>query len=158
MNNLPTIFTGTAPTKTEIVEQSQNIIDSIIDSGDVNPLKVATSMKALELAIKTIRGGIDDFMIEEASKYESKSFDYDGHAISVRELGTKYDYSLCCDPVLARIESKVKFANDELKERQTFLKTVKDEMTIVDDESGEVFTVLPPTKSSKTGITITLKK
>jgi len=158
MNNLPEIFTGSAPSKTEIEAQSKAVIASIMEGGTVNPLKVATVMKGLELAMKTIKEGIDSFILEEAEKHEGKSFEFDGHSISIRETGVKYNYDLCCDPVLARLESELKFTSEKLKERQVFLKTVKDEMTIVDDASGEVFTVLPPSKSGKTAVAITLKK
>ena len=157
-NNLPGIFTGIAPTKADIIEQCQVIIDNINEGGDVNPLRVATSMKAVELAMQTIKAGISSAILDEASKYDTKTFEFDGHSVGVREGGIKYDYSLCCDPALAKLESTAKFTADSIKERQAFLKTIKDQMTIVDDESGEVFTVLPPTKSSITTYSITLNK
>ena len=158
MNNLPEVFTGTAPSKSDIQTQCDAIIASINDEGTVNPLRVATTMTALALAMKTIKAGIEDFILDEAQKYESKSFDFDGHTISVKETGVKYDYSLCCDPVLARLENDLKATTEKLKVRQTFLKSVKDQMTIVDEKSGEVFTVLPPSKSGKTSVAITLSK
>jgi len=158
MNNLPSIFTGQAPTKTEIETQCKVIIDSIVESGEVNPIKVATSMKALELAMKTIKSGIEDMILSEAEKYESKTFEFDGHSINVREGGVMYDYSLCCDPVYGRLESEMKFLKDKIKDREAFLKTVKGSMTVVDEGSGEVFQVIPPVKSSKTTVAITLAK
>jgi len=158
MNNLPEVFTGTAPSKLDIQTQCEAIIASIKDEGTVNPLRVATTMKALALAIKTIKAGIEDFILDEAQKYESKSFDFDGHSFQVKETGVKYDYSLCCDPELARLEKELKSTTDKLKERQTFLKAVKDQLTVVDEKSGEVFTVLPPSKSGKTSVAITLSK
>jgi hypothetical protein len=115
-------------------------------------------MKALELAMKTIKAGIDDFILEEAGKHEGKSFEFDGHAIQVKETGVKYDYMLCNDAAYHDLKKQAEVLTEKIKERETFLKSINDKMTIVDDESGEVTTVYPPSKSGKTSVTITLKK
>ena len=158
MTNLPQVFTGVAPTKTEIEEQSKIIINEIMEGGNVNPLRVASTMKALELAMKTIKSGIEEYMLIEANKYDSKTFDFDGHTIQVKETGVKYDYSLCNDPIYKQLSKDMETLTQKIKDRETFLKSIKDEMTIVDENTGEVNTVLPPSKSGKTSVTITLKK
>lgn len=158
MHILPVIFTGIAPTKSEIDKQCKVIIDAINESGEINPLRVATTMKALEFAMKAIKDGITEQVLDEAQKYESKSFEFDGHQMMVQETGTKYDFSLCCDPVLAKLERDAEAIKVKLTNRQKFLKSIDDQMTVVDEDSGEVFTVLPPSKSSTTGVVITLAK
>jgi hypothetical protein len=41
------------------------------------------------------------------------------------------------------------------KERETFLKAIHKPMPIVNDETGEVFTVNPPIKTSTTSLVLT---
>ena len=158
MTSLPQIFTGTAPSKTEIEEQSKIIIDQIMEGGDVNPLRVASTIKSLELAAKTIKEGISEYMLTEANKYETKSFDFDGHKFQVKETGVKYDYSLCNDPIYKQLKKDEVELAGKIKAREAFLKSISDQQTIVDEDTGEVVTILPPSKSGTTSVTITLKK
>lgn len=158
MHSLPVIFTGTAPTKSEIEKQSKEIIAKINDSGEINPLKVATAMKAIEMSMGIIKKGISDAVLEEAQRHEAKTFKYDGHELQIKEAGTKYDYSNCGDPELARMEEQAKTLNAKIKKRQDWLKAAPDGQTVVDDETGEVYEIFHPSKTSTTGVTITLAK
>jgi hypothetical protein len=45
----------------------------------------------------------------------------------------------------------------ERKDRETFLKSLKSKTSILDEETGELIEIFPPYKTSKTGITVTLK-
>lgn len=156
MKNLPAIFTGTAPSKTEIADQCQVIINEINETG--NALKVATTMKAMEIAMKTIKEGISDAIMDEADKYEGKTFDFDGHALSIREAGARYDYSNCGDPYMDDYLEEMKSLKAKIKDREAFLKAIKDKATIVDERTGDVAEVYPPSKTSTTSLTINLKK
>ena len=117
MENTLQVFTGVAPSKTSIQEQCKAIINEITEGGNVNPLRVATTMKAMETAMKAIKSGIEELILEEAEKH-GKSFDFDGHSISVRESGARYDYSNCNDPVLNDAISSMEALKETIKERE----------------------------------------
>jgi hypothetical protein len=153
---LPEIFAGAAPGKDEIAGQCLQIIKSIKEDGTINPLRIATSMKALETAIKLIRDGIEDAIIEEAEKYE-KTFDIDGHKITLKETGVRYDYSVCKDPEWEELTSTLSNTKEAIKKRETFLKSVSEPFTLLDERTGEVVRIELPNKTSKTNISITLK-
>lgn len=157
MHKLPVIFTGTAPTKGEIEKQSQEIIDRINNSGDIDPLKVATAMKALETSMGIIKKGISAAILEEAQKYE-KSFIYDGHGLQIREAGARYDFTNCNDPVYNRLTQQMDELKEQIKKREAWLKAAPEGQTIVDDDTGEVHEIHPPSKTSTTTVAITLAK
>ncbi len=153
---LPDVFTGVAPGKNEIAGQCLQIIKGIREDGTINPLRVATSIKALETAIKLIRDGIEDFIIEEAEKYE-KTFELDGHKITLRETGVRYDCSVCNDPEWEELNATLSNTKDAIKKREAFLKAASEPFTLLDERTGEVVQIEQPNKISKTNISITLK-
>jgi len=158
MHSLPVIFTGTAPTKSEIEKQSKEIIAKINDSGEINPLKVATAMKAIEMSIEIIKKGISDAVLEEAQRHEAKTFEYDGHSLQIREAGARYDFTNCNDPEYDRMEKEMESLKAKIKQREGWLKAAPEGATVVDQETGEVHEIYPPAKSSTTTVAITLAK
>lgn len=83
-----------------------------------------------------------------------------GSKFVLAETGTTYDYSQCNDPVLANLESQLSNLQQRIKSRKELLKNLNPTtgMPILDEETGEVRTVYPPAKSSKSTFKITLKK
>jgi len=86
-----------------------------------------------------------------------------GTKFSLAETGTKYDYSACGDPLYNSLVSKKKALDEEIKARETFLKSIKDFLitSIPDPESGELLeniTITPPTKTSNSSYKVTLLK
>jgi len=156
METLPKIFTGQAPTKSQINEGVQNVID-LVNDGEVNPIQVATSLKAIETAIKAIKDGIGEAIEDEAAKESGSTFERDGHSYNVRN-SSRYDYSDCGDPVLTKLTEKASDITEERKDRETLLKALKKPLSVVDDETGEIVEVYPPVKMSKTVVAITLAK
>ena len=78
--------------------------------------------------------------------------------VEIKEVGTKYDFSKCGDPVYEQLEQMAESAKSSLKERSDFLKAIpKSGIPFLDENSGEMITVYPPSKSSTTSIAITLK-
>ena len=158
MNNLPELFAGIAPSKGEIEAQCQSIITEIKVGGSIDPLRVATIMKSLEIAMKMIKDGIAQDILDEAEKYEGKTFDFFGHSLSIRESGVKYNYTECNDPYMNDYVEEMNILKGKIKDRESFLKAVKDSATIVDDRTGDIVDIYPPSKSSTTSVTINLKK
>ena len=157
MESLPKIFTGQAPTKSEIQEGANKVISIVVDDGEICPLKVATSLKAMETAIKIIKDGIHEAVMDEAAKESGKTFDRGGHSYNLRSYA-RYDYSDCGDPVLERLSDKAEELTNDRKDRESFLKALKSSLNVIDEETGEVVEVFPPSKSGKDIIAITLAK
>ncbi len=82
-----------------------------------------------------------------------------GVKFEAAEVGTKYDFSKCNDPELLELEEIARKANDALKERKEFLKTIPAAgIVVVADETGAVDRIYPPSKSSTSSYKISLPK
>lgn len=145
-------------TSKEGIEQFVNQVVNEVQDGTYNPLQLKIFLKAIQKSCEEIEKKISDLCTAEADKYGQRSFEVMGAKVELAELGTKYDFSKCNHPALPLLESNIKKMGDKKKEIETMLKTVKESMVICnEDTGGESVEICPPTKSSISGIKITLK-
>jgi hypothetical protein len=149
---------------------ASRIIESV-ESGESNPLKVLAGLKAMESLVSTLTDKspktnrhadkakfLNDCVMATAEHYSGKKFLAFGATFTKTEVGTKYDYTLCNDPKLAELDKAAKDAADQLKKRQEFLKMVPVEgLDILEQETGETYTVYPPSKSSTSTVSVSFK-
>jgi len=149
---LITKFPSTKVGVIDFVQQTKNVILS----GSENPIKIAIQLKSLEEIVKLLRtdNEVQDLILDQALKQGEKTFSIYGAEISIREMGTKYDYSICNDALLGGLYGQLNLLKRQIKDRETMLKTIKEDKPIISLE-GEILN--PPLKTSKTGIAITLK-
>lgn len=144
-------------------EQRQDFAIRVVealDNGSVDPLKVHLQVKCMEDIIKLLNANTryKGHVLDAASTYGQKSFEYQNSKLEIKEVGVKYDFSKCEDPTLISLYSKQSEIDAAIKARETMLKTIPSKgMIITDDETGETFTAYPPAKSSSTSVAITLK-
>lgn len=141
-------------TKEQITIFANQIIDSV-ESGKENALKIHTQIIALEKALAAVKEAIRESVLSEAEKHNQKSFSFNGFKVEIKNLGVKYDFSQCNDPVMNLLISSIEEYKEQQKERSEFLKAIKNKETIVDTDTGEVITIYPPVKTSTTGIAVT---
>lgn len=160
MSDLPTTAIGAArmlpTTQTQIDVFSDQVIESV-RQGEANPIEVLVILKAFEKAQDRIIKEIRDNFVNEASKYPEQSFEFNGAKIEKAEVGTKYNYSVCKDPIYDRRLWILEKAKAELTEREIFLKALKEPLSIVDEETGEVIKIHPPIKTSTSSLKVTIK-
>lgn len=158
--NLPSTAIGYArmlpTTQTQIDVFSDQVIESV-RQGETNPLEVLVILKAFEKATERILKEVRENYVREADKYPEKSFEAFGAKLDKAEVGTSYDYSVCNDPIYKRLFQVNFEANGQLKERETFLRALKQPMTMIDESTGEVVTVIPPLKKSTTSLKVTIR-
>lgn len=143
--------------KEEQAVLSSAMINSVLD-GEIDPIKAVVQAKSLveTLTLFLKDKGVNDLVILEVEKY-GKQTSKDGATIAIKEVGSKWDYSECGDPIYNRLSSQKAEIEEKLKERETLLKYTREPRTEVDEETGEVYTVNPPSKSSTTSYAITFK-
>jgi hypothetical protein len=141
-------------------EQRKSFVDDLItklDNGEVDPLKVHLQLKAMEEIVKicTADENYKATLISAASHHGKKFMMFNAEFMT-KEVGVKYDYSRCGDDELTILLVQSDELNAKIKQRQDFLKTVP--ITGIDIRQGdELVTVYPPSKSSTTSVTVTLK-
>lgn len=137
---------------------AEQVIESVVES-QVQPLNIHLQIKAMEDIIDQIKSDpkYREALLNEAEK-NGKKFSWQNSKIDIREVGTKYNFDNCNDPIYLEMKSESTAINEKVKSRETFLKTVSPEgMTIVDESTGEAVTIYPPSKTSTTSVVVTLQ-
>jgi hypothetical protein len=153
-NNKSILFNG-PESKSQAQIFAQTIIEQV-ESGSLDALEVHIRCKALMVALGQVIESIETLTLSEAEKH-GKSFEFKNARIEVKELGSKWHFDKSNDSKYFSIKSNIEKLDIERKDRETFLKSLKQKTSILDEETGELIEIFPPYKTSKTGITVTLK-
>jgi|SRR5690348_5222473 len=81
-----------------------------------------------------------------------------GVKFALAEVGTVYDFSQCGDQELWDLEVVANNAAAELKKRKEFLKTVPVAGLEILTKDGELVTIYPPAKSSRSSFKVSLPR
>jgi len=131
--------------KSDIAELISDKLEALKD-GWIDSVDLYIYSKKLEYLVKILVDAVKDSV-------DSSTFgkDYVKHGVELSEgmTGVKYDFSKCGDTQWADLSQKFLTADSLLKDRQEFLKAVKSQMEVVDTETGETYTITPPTKTGK---------
>jgi len=130
-----------------------------VENGEIDPIELQISLKNIETICSAIKENkaFKEAVLNDVQN-NGKGYEYSNAKIETRELGVKYSYVNCNDAELTKLELLFDVANKNLKERQEFLKGVPGKgIDVTDEETGEITTIYPPSKSSTTGTVITLK-
>jgi hypothetical protein len=138
-------------TKEEVRKFCQDAKQRIL-AGEENPLKIAAQLKSFEEVIEKLRGDdeIKAAFLNELFKH-GKSVQMFNSEFTAKEVGVKYDFSVCDDKTWSELDAKIKELTEKKKERETFLKTIKND---VFDPNG--IQLIPPIKTSTTQVTVKL--
>lgn len=145
--------------KAAIKDMAAATVHSVSESG--NTLQVAEALAAMEAYIKEIKAteSFKDYVREEAVKFGKVYTSPSGAKIEIAETGTKYDYSQCNDIVLVAMNSSLAELQEKIKDRESFVKVLPTEgIELIDEVTGEVYRVFPPSKTSTSSYKVTLAK
>jgi hypothetical protein len=144
-NILPVI-----PVTKEAIHESAAGALWAINEGHISPEDVFVQYKALEKFLEALKPDLNKLVLTEAEKYGKEGFIHKGLKICFGEYGHKVDYTVCGDPVWERLKQ-------DLADRETFLKSLKEPHTYVDEDTGEAITLMPPHRTSTTVATGSFK-
>jgi PHP family Zn ribbon phosphoesterase len=125
--------------------------------GVINPLDLALQIKFIEDVIANFKEKLREEVILELSKYGKDDCSKFNGKFEVREMGVKYDFHDCNDSIYNDLTQKINELIDQRKEREKFLKSLKNSECIVNQSTGEIVTIFPPKKSSTTSYAIKWK-
>jgi len=158
MNNAISLINEMPTTKVQIKSYVEKAKAEIL-SGEYNPIPVMIQLTSMEKVVDSLRTD------KEVSECLRKQIDLNGGkyendfaSIVPSENGTKYDFSRCNDVEYIRLSNELERLKKELKERETFLKYLPVEgLEHLDKATGEVYLITRPSKTSTSGVKITLK-
>lgn len=159
-NALVKIFGKAIPfTKENQNATAQNLVAKVV-GGDADPISVFSTIKAMVecLSIFLKSKEVVDATINACEKYGKSGANYNGANLCVAEVGVKYNYSTCNDSEWNELSKQKADLEAKLKARETFLRGIHGKQTILNEETGEVSTIYPPTKTSSTTVKVTFGK
>jgi len=142
--------------KQALIAFAASIINSVND-GHENALKVQVLLKKQEFVLEKIKEGIKEPLKTEAAKYGEKEFDYAGTKCHYTPTATSYDFEACGDQELVRLQLEFEKAKANLDRRKEWLKAMGGPEHLLDEGTGETYTIYPPIKKSSMGVKVTLK-
>ncbi len=145
------------PTGKVAVRQLEGQLREMYLSGDHDPLEIEIKLKGVADAIEDVRKDpeVREAVMDALSMYNEKTIEVGGAQVQKRNKAAQYTFSACNDPVYDKLRAQLDAAKKELKAREDFLKALPGKTTIVDDDSGEVYEVIPPPKAQ--GETLAIK-
>ena len=154
---LPTISNELSKTQIKVI--ADQTAQDIIDNGQ-DVIKIADTIAKIELFIKELKASPEylDYLISEVAKYGKGMTTSSGTKLELAEVGVKYDFSNCNDDVLKKMEEDFGILEDKIKQRKEFLKTLSPKGIEVMTEEGELVTLYPPSRSSKSSVKCTITK
>lgn len=150
-------FTQAHLTKSEVGKFASMTVQSILEDGNV--VRVAENLAAMELFIKEVKARPEyiDYLRDEISKYGKSLTLPTGTKLELAEVGVKYDYSRCKDPILSELTVKAEAIDSEIKARQEFLKSLPlPGIELAHDD--ELVHIYPPSRLSTSSVKTTLSK
>jgi len=153
----PTSVLALAPTSRQAIALFADLIIDGIKAGDVNPLQVKIQLKAFETLAKFIDANVSEEVLTEARKFsEDKQFEFAGAICQVKATSTRWDFTGVNDLEYLALLNQLEDIETKVTAREAFLKNLPNPMEVIND-SGEVYTISPPKKIQKDGISITFK-
>lgn len=157
---LPSTAIGTLklmPTNTHQIARFSKLLIEDVQNGNVNPLELLVMLRALEAMSETVRESIQSNISAAAEKYSEKSFEMMGARLEKGEVGVVYDYAGTGDRDWEQFATDEATAATRRKEREAFLRSLKEPMDLLDKDSGETWTVRPPLRRSNQGLKVFFK-
>ena len=146
--------------ETNKAERASFVSDVVarLESGNADPIKVHLQVKAMEDVVKSLNDNKEyKSLVLDAAEKNGKKFTYQNAEFSIKEVGTKYDYSNCGDTILAADQAQLDILSEKIKSRQKFLQAIGVEGLDIITEDGEAAKIYPPSKTSTTSVAVTLK-
>lgn len=151
-------FVSTANlTKDAQASLSENLVAQVIE-GDVDALQAYVQIKAIaDVCEQFLKNPSIGNAVKSAVTVRGKDAAFGGAKVCLSN-STRYDYAASGDAqYLALVKQKESIAN-QIKAREMFLKALTEEQTIVDRETGQVITILPPKKEISQSVRVTFDK
>ena len=156
MYQLPTLTNGISKSQLKIMADMS--LKEIFDNG--RAIEAAEALSVMENFIKELRSNkqFSDYVRDEIAK-NGKQIETNSAKLELAETAIKYNFDNCGDALYQQLEQQLQSIEADLKDRKEFLKTVPvTGLPILNEQTGELTTIYPPSKSSTSTYKITLKK
>ena len=155
--------------KAQRLKFCEDLINKIGD-GEVNALQIHAQIKSIEDLLTTLTStdkaknkNLDialtyKAMLMSAAEKYGKSFQLFNATYTIKEVGSKADYSNCGDLELNELMAQAEVLKAKIESRQETLKHLPlSGMLTTDEKTGDTYKIYPPSKKSTTSVSVSLK-
>ncbi|KIO75255.1 hypothetical protein TH53_21840 [Pedobacter lusitanus] len=128
-----------------------------VTEGHYDPIKALVYAKKGQELFTQLEKSIRPIAEDQQKLSKGEVYSVHNADVSQKESGVKYDFSTCDDREYNELKEKHESISADLKVREEFLKRVNKDLEVVDTETGESYTIHPPVRSGKMGLTISIK-
>lgn len=147
--------------KTEIsrvgIDIESDFLIKAVKEGELDPLQGRAVIKERMDIYERFNKETQAEQLRAADIYPGNKFTAFGVEFTKGDVYTKYEYEVCNDPIYNQRLAILEAATEQLKQREAFLKNVKEPMTIINEETGEAITIYPPSKKTTPGLKLSIK-
>lgn len=120
-----------------------------------DPMKYLLWSKKAEEFFKVMQETLKPDALRVAEKYPEKVLNQYGAKFEKTAVHTEYDFTNCNDQELKELTAQYEQVMSKLQARKDFLKNLREPMTILNEETGEVIKIHPAVKKTTDGLKIT---
>lgn len=142
--------------KDSIIVFSDQVIDEIRE-GRADVLRVKALCKSMEIIADRIDKNTRSEQERAAALHGEKPFMLAGAEMHYTPTYTKYDYTVCGDPVWNTMKLNLAELNEMIANRETFLRGIQGKEILTDKDTGETCEVFPPLRKQTMGVKVTIK-
>jgi len=128
-----------------------------VTEGFFDPIKALVYAKKGQELFTALEKSIRPIAEDKQRLAKGEVYSIHNTEVAQRESGVKYDFSSCGDVEYEELKARHDELTKELKAREELLKKIVKPTEMVDTNSGETYTVNPPVRSGKLGLTISIK-
>jgi len=121
------------------------LVNEVAD-GTRDGVDLFTLATKLSLFADTLKENVKSYVYGKTLAQKGDKYVLNGVELTPAEIGGKYSFEHCNDPDWDRLDWEVKRWKQSKDERETFLKSLKEPLTTVNDETGEVIRIQPANK------------
>jgi hypothetical protein len=144
--------------KTELIKIAANCTNELLENGRI--IETHEFITKMEFFIKQLKENPEyfNYLSSEIAKYGNHHTTSTGTRIEMAEVGVKYDYTFCNDDDYNEMVVMQMGLDEQIKERQKFLKSLPSSGIEIVDSEGVLKRIYPPAKSSTSSVKTTISK
>lgn len=144
--------------KTELIKIAANCSNELMENGRI--IETHEFITKMEFFIKQLKDNdaYHEYLLDEVCKYGKSHTTSTGTRIELAEVGVKYDYAVCDYDIYNELVVKKMALEEQIKERQIFLKTIPDSGLDIVTGDGEMKRIYPPIRTSQSSVKTTISK
>lgn len=156
-NSLVAFASNASLTKESQASLAESLIAQVVN-GSVDAVTAFVQIKAIaEVCEQFMKNSAVCNAVQSAVVVRGKDAAFGGAKIGLSST-TRFDYASSGDPQYdALIKQKEDIAN-KIKAREMYLKAITEQQDILNRETGEVVTILPPTRNVSQSLRVTFDK